>query len=198
MPTWASFYLFWKKYFRASGRTLALWLAWKWVTPNQASYLAILIIAPLFWCIYLFSPANWIFSVALGIGLFIKLVLNAVDGIIAEHKNEKTKLGMFLNVGTDIIPDMYIFWLIWMKFGYSMNILLGFEVTLLVYLLWEYIYIALYDTQNVFFGKDLRTIAYMFLAVLGIFSLSSDYLWYYYIIITLIHYVGFGIRKSGN
>lgn len=51
---------------------------------------------------------GWIFAAAITGAILLKLILNAVDGIIARERNESTRLGMALNVGTDIGPDMYI------------------------------------------------------------------------------------------
>lgn len=53
----------------------------------------------------------------------MKLILNAVDGIIARERSESTKLGMALNVGTDIGPDMYIISMILSVYGISSEII---------------------------------------------------------------------------
>jgi phosphatidylglycerophosphate synthase len=125
----------------------------------------------------------------------MKLILNAVDGIIARERNESTRLGMALNVGTDIGPDMYIIWMILLVYSTPLNSIYLILGIIGIYLLGELLFIGLFRKQNLFFGKDLRTFFYIFLALVLYFGLDSLYLVYFYFIITTIHVAGFFLPK---
>lgn len=80
----------------------------KGVSANQitlSSILLSLIIGVLFWfgdeCYYLF--------LALPIGLFLRMALNALDGMMARTYNQQSKLGELLNELGDVVSDLFIF-----------------------------------------------------------------------------------------
>jgi CDP-diacylglycerol---glycerol-3-phosphate 3-phosphatidyltransferase len=78
------------------------------ITANQITISSILLsvcIGILFW----FSDTNKLFFLALPIGLFIRMALNALDGMMARTYNQQTKLGEVLNEIGDVISDVLIF-----------------------------------------------------------------------------------------
>lgn len=78
------------------------------VTANQITWSSIilsLVIGITFW----FAADNKFLFLALPIGLFIRMALNALDGMMARTYNQQTKKGEILNELGDIISDLFIF-----------------------------------------------------------------------------------------
>ena len=78
------------------------------VTANQitlSSILLSLLIGIAFW----YASYNKLLFLALPIGLFIRMALNALDGMMARIYNQQTKKGEVLNELGDIISDIFIF-----------------------------------------------------------------------------------------
>ena len=78
------------------------------VSANQitiSSILFSLIIGVSFW----FAGSNKYLFLALPIGLFIRMTLNALDGMMARTYNQQTKTGEILNEIGDVISDLFIF-----------------------------------------------------------------------------------------
>ncbi len=161
------------------------------MTPDQASLASLLVIIPMFALLGIFGSPGVAFWILFGVMVFIKLTLNAVDGIIARERHESTRLGMMLNVGTDILPDLLMIGAIWRVYDLPIEIFFMLGVLILLYYIGEMIFIVRYDRQNLFYGKDLRTLLY---AVILCVTLSRSPTWVipaYYTFITLIHLYGF-------
>ena len=78
------------------------------VTANQITISSIIlsfIIGIMFW----FSNSNNYLFLALPIGLFIRMALNALDGMMARTYNQQTKKGEILNEIGDVFSDLFIF-----------------------------------------------------------------------------------------
>lgn len=78
------------------------------VTANQitiSSIILSLIIGILFW----YSDHNKWFFLALPIGLFIRMALNALDGMMARIYQQQSKTGEILNEVGDVVSDIMIF-----------------------------------------------------------------------------------------
>lgn len=78
------------------------------ITANQITISAIIFsffIGLSFW----FADKYPILFLALPIGLFIRMALNALDGMMARTYNQQSKLGEILNEIGDIIADCFIF-----------------------------------------------------------------------------------------
>lgn len=78
------------------------------VTANQitvASLVLSLIIGVLFW----FSDVYHLFFLALPIGLFVRMALNALDGMMARTYNQQSLKGELLNELGDVVSDLFIF-----------------------------------------------------------------------------------------
>lgn len=89
-------------------RPILGWMHRFGITANQITIFSIVIsfiIGILFWN----SDQNKVFILALPIGLFIRMALNALDGMMATTYNQKSKLGEILNETGDIISDFFIF-----------------------------------------------------------------------------------------
>lgn len=190
-----SVYLFFKKYFIFAGKGLALYLHGKWMSPNAASIGSLFVIFPMFYVIGKYIEPGWMFAGAITLAILLKLILNAVDGIIARERGESTRLWMALNVGTDIGPDMYIISMILTVYKIP-SITIQILISIIwIYLLGEFLFILLFQKQNLFFWKDLRTVFYIFLAGVLYFGFDPITLIYFYSVIATIHVAGFFLPK---
>ena len=78
------------------------------VTANQitiASIVLSLLIGISFW----FAGNNKFLFLALPIGLFLRMALNALDGMMARVHNQQSKKGELLNELGDVVSDIFIF-----------------------------------------------------------------------------------------
>jgi len=78
------------------------------VTANQITISSIflsLLIGVSFW----YSEGSKILFLALPIGLFFRMALNALDGMMARTYNQQTKIGEILNELGDVISDLFIY-----------------------------------------------------------------------------------------
>jgi len=78
------------------------------ITANQittASLVFSLAIGILFWFAW---DYHWLF-LALPIGLFLRMALNALDGMMARTYNQQSKKGEILNELGDVVSDLFIY-----------------------------------------------------------------------------------------
>lgn len=83
------------------------WVAKK-ISANQVTLLALLgsvIVGSLLTYLVKYS-LMWM--LLLPIWMFIRMALNAIDGIIAKEHNQKTALGAYLNELADVISDIFV------------------------------------------------------------------------------------------
>lgn len=97
-----------KPRFQALLRPLVAWLADIGVTANQVTVAAMvgsLIVAGL---VIAFAAERMVF-LALPAWLFVRMGLNAVDGMLAREFGQKSALGAYLNEITDVISDAALY-----------------------------------------------------------------------------------------
>ena len=78
------------------------------VSANQitlASIFLSLIIGVFFW----YADINHFFFLALPVGLFLRMALNALDGMMARVYHQQSKTGEILNELGDIVSDLFIY-----------------------------------------------------------------------------------------
>jgi CDP-diacylglycerol--glycerol-3-phosphate 3-phosphatidyltransferase len=84
-------------------------------TPNHVTLLA------LFGSIltggYVYLNEGWSYLVVVPLYLFIRMALNAIDGMMARAYNQQSPLGEVLNELGDILADLAIFYPLLIKFG---------------------------------------------------------------------------------
>ena len=78
------------------------------VTANQITVLAILISVATGLAIYFQVHHAWVFLLV-PIVLFVRMALNAIDGMIAREHNMQTPLGAILNEIGDVISDVALY-----------------------------------------------------------------------------------------
>ncbi len=84
-------------------------------TPNHVTLLA------LFGSIltggYVYLNEGWSYLVVVPLYLFIRMALNAIDGMMARAYNQQSPLGEVLNELGDVLADLAIFYPLLIKFG---------------------------------------------------------------------------------
>ncbi|MDH7791134.1 CDP-alcohol phosphatidyltransferase family protein [Ochrobactrum sp. AN78] len=96
-----------KSHFQNLLRPLVVQLAAKGVTANQATIAAALVSIVL--GAFLGWSGNAIWFVLVPIWLFLRMALNAVDGMLAREHGQKSVLGAYLNEIGDVISDAALY-----------------------------------------------------------------------------------------
>ena len=78
------------------------------VTANQVTFAAALGSIAVGAYVFLESPARWPFLL-LPLWLFIRMALNAVDGMLAREFGQKSMLGAYLNELSDVVSDAALY-----------------------------------------------------------------------------------------
>lgn len=86
-------------------------------TANHITLGSVVLSAGIGICFW-FADNNPLFFLALPIGLFLRMALNALDGMMARIFNQQSKLGEILNEIGDVISDLLIYFPL-LKFFYS-------------------------------------------------------------------------------
>ena len=97
-----------KSAFQMLLRPLAGRLAAAGVTANQVSVVAALGSLAVGAFVAVMSPAHWPF-LFVPIWLFIRMALNAIDGMLARDYGQKSKLGAYLNELGDVVSDAALY-----------------------------------------------------------------------------------------
>lgn len=92
-----------KPAFRALLRPLMFWLDKKSVTANHVT-LAAMALSFVTGAVLFIFPEPKLF-ILLPIVLFIRMALNALDGMLARERNQQSRLGAILNETGDILSD---------------------------------------------------------------------------------------------
>jgi CDP-diacylglycerol--glycerol-3-phosphate 3-phosphatidyltransferase len=98
----------WKPAFQERLRPYAEQLHENGITPNQVT-LAALALAAFEGALLLTWPGAWFPFLLLPIVLFVRLALNAIDGMIAREHGEETKSGKVLNELGDVLADGFLY-----------------------------------------------------------------------------------------
>jgi CDP-diacylglycerol--glycerol-3-phosphate 3-phosphatidyltransferase len=97
-----------KPKFQALLRPLTRRLAALGVTANQVTVAAAVLSITVGTIISLWSEENWPLLLLPGV-LFIRMALNAIDGMLAREHNMKSKLGAVLNELGDVVSDTALY-----------------------------------------------------------------------------------------
>jgi len=97
-----------KPRFQALLRPITGKLAAFGVTANQVTVEALLLSAAVGVCLALFPKSHWPLLLVPP-ALFIRMALNAIDGMLAREHNMKSDLGMILNEVGDVVADSALY-----------------------------------------------------------------------------------------
>lgn len=89
-------------------RPLVIKLEQRGVTANQVTLTACAISVILGLILTALSEYHWLF-VLIPIWLFVRMALNAIDGMLAREFNQKSRLGGYLNEITDVLSDAALY-----------------------------------------------------------------------------------------
>ncbi|WP_323704199.1 CDP-alcohol phosphatidyltransferase family protein [Mammaliicoccus sp. Dog046] len=84
------------------------WMRNMGMTPNQVTVLALILSVVTGGLISVFHDNQWIY-ILMPIVMFVRMALNAIDGVMATKYNMKSKLGLLLNELGDVISDVCLF-----------------------------------------------------------------------------------------
>jgi CDP-diacylglycerol--glycerol-3-phosphate 3-phosphatidyltransferase len=98
----------WKPAFQERLRPYAEQLHENAITPNQVT-LAALALSAFEGALLLTWPGAWFPLLLLPVVLFLRLALNAIDGMIARDYGEATKSGKVLNELGDVLADGFVY-----------------------------------------------------------------------------------------
>lgn len=98
-----------KSKFQSILRPLTGTLAKVGVTANQVTISAFIMSLLTGIVIYLLAPKSSLVFLALPMILFIRMALNAIDGMLAREFNQKSNLGAILNELGDVLSDIVIY-----------------------------------------------------------------------------------------
>ena len=89
-------------------RPLVIKLEQRGVTANQVTLTACTISVILGLILTALSGYHWLF-ILIPIWLFVRMALNAIDGMLAREFNQKSRLGGYLNEITDVLSDAALY-----------------------------------------------------------------------------------------
>lgn len=78
------------------------------VTPNQVTISACLLSILIGVLFYFNYESSWIYTV-IPVFMFVRMAMNAIDGVLAKKFSLQSRLGKFLNELTDVISDTALF-----------------------------------------------------------------------------------------
>jgi CDP-diacylglycerol--glycerol-3-phosphate 3-phosphatidyltransferase len=97
-----------KPRFQAMLRPLTAWLARVGVTANQVTILAVLL-SLIAGIAVMFDPEPGPLLLAVPAVLFVRMALNAIDGMLAREFGQKSRLGAVLNELGDVVADAALY-----------------------------------------------------------------------------------------
>ena len=89
-------------------RPFAIKLEARGVTANQVTLAACAISVILGLILTALSDYEWLF-ILIPIWLFVRMALNAIDGMLAREFNQQSRLGGYLNEITDVVSDAALY-----------------------------------------------------------------------------------------
>ena len=89
-------------------RPFTVKLAQHGVTANQVTLAACAVSVILGLILTALSAYHWLF-ILIPLWLFVRMALNAIDGMLAREFNQKSRLGGYLNEITDVVSDAALY-----------------------------------------------------------------------------------------
>jgi CDP-diacylglycerol--glycerol-3-phosphate 3-phosphatidyltransferase len=105
-------------------RPLVRMLATSDVTANQVTLAAVWLSCGVGACVALFPAARWPLLV-LPVWLFVRMALNAIDGMLAREHGQKSALGALLNEIGDVVADSALYLPLALVPGFDPRLVVG-------------------------------------------------------------------------
>jgi len=156
------------------------------VTANQVTLAAALLSCGVGACIALYPEKRWPLLVLPGF-LFVRMALNAIDGMLAREHNMKSRLGAVLNEIGDVVADTALYLPLALVPGFSLWLIVVIAILAIVSEMTGVVAIQIGATRRYDgpMGKSDRAFAFGLLALLlglGVPSMN----WLFYVQILLI------------
>lgn len=97
-----------KERFQGILRPCVIWLASKEITANQVTLFAVFLSILGGGFIFMFPEQSWPF-LFLPFLLFVRMALNAIDGMLAKEHHQMSPLGAVLNELGDVVSDTFLY-----------------------------------------------------------------------------------------
>lgn len=176
-----------KPRFQHSLRHIRDWIVKNKFSPNQITLFTCLLC--IVYSIFIVWPiTSKLFLIFLPIFLLVRMALNALDGMVATHTNNTTKLGVILNEVCDVISDLALFAAFLSVLNNDIPLWL---VLMFASIMIEFVSLAVFQANGIRplsgpFGKSDRAVYLGLLALLIVFQSGNNTLFQIYIIIGLV------------
>ena len=156
-----------KPWFQSLLQPCVDFLAKRKVTANQVTVWALVLSMSVGLALCWMPSLLWVVSIV----LFVRMALNAIDGMLARQNNQQSVLGMYLNELGDIVSDAFVY----LPFGFAIPKAMPF-VLAIIFLS------TLSETAGILgrerrydgpFGKSDRAFAFGLVALLHAFHIQS-------------------------
>ena len=97
-----------KPRFQLALRPLVAWLAGRGATANQVTIAAALL-SLLYGAVFAVTGGATLVLLGLPVVLFVRMALNAIDGMLAREHGQASRLGFFLNEIGDVVSDVALY-----------------------------------------------------------------------------------------
>ena len=100
--------------------------------PNHITLIALM--GSILTGVFVYLDTGWFYLLVVPFYLFIRMALNAIDGMMARAYNQQSALGEVLNELGDVLADLAIFYPLLLKFGMDKhtNLLVGFIALMII------------------------------------------------------------------
>ena len=110
-----------KSKFQGVLRPVVKGLAKAGVTANQVTFFACILSMAIGLYFYIVQPQGAMFFI-FPVFLFVRMALNAIDGLLAREHNMQTSLGAILNELTDVVADAFLYFPLAYLWGVNMSL----------------------------------------------------------------------------
>lgn len=102
------------------------------ISANTVTVAALILSVAVGCAVGILTPHNRLWYLILPFALFLRMALNAIDGMIAREHNQKTALGAILNELGDMLADCLIYIPFWYALGADWPLITVFSVLALM------------------------------------------------------------------